>query len=153
MFSDRKKCLSTLLVLAIIITLCFIWGNSMQSREVSSNVSNGPLELINKYLALIGIVLKDDHFIRKLAHFCEFAVLGIEVYFLAALHVKKLNNRILASLCLCLLVAAIDETIQYFSGRACRFSDVMLDFSGSICAVVGVRSLNNVIVKRLNNSR
>ena len=86
---------------------------------------------------LLGVSLKGDveHTIRKLAHFLEFACLGLlwcKVF--ASFHIsnRTSNGYILL---ICLLVAVVDEYIQLFSpGRDGKVMDVLLDFSGALCA-------------------
>ena len=72
--------------------------------------------------------------IRKSAHLLEYAFLGLElaVFFL-------LNNegkiRFALPFISALVVASIDETIQYFSGRYSSVFDVGLDMVGSSIAI------------------
>ncbi len=73
-----------------------------------------------------------EHTLRKLAHFSEFAVL---CYFACkaaddfSFGARVSNGYILLY---CLLVAVIDEYIQFFSpGRGSMVSDILLDFSGA----------------------
>ncbi len=122
-----------MLVVLIVLTLCFIWGNSLQSREVSSGASNRLLDLVNRFLSILGFELKNDFLLRKLAHFCEFALLAVEIFLL--LLIRKGRGAGRAAL-ICLAVAFVDEGIQHFSGRACRLSDVMIDFSGAVSGVI-----------------
>ena len=147
-----RRLFCRILILLIVLTLCFIWGNSLQSRETSGDISNSLLEIVNGLLGCIGLELKDDHLLRKFAHFFEFAVLGAELYLLALLRqVKQTQSLIyLVALGACLSVAITDETIQYFVGRACRGTDVMLDFCGSLFGVLLLRFLINVFPKLKN---
>jgi len=72
--------------------------------------------------------------LRKAGHFSEYFILGI----LAVLTVlqTKLRYRRLSALFFCVLVAAVDETIQLFvSGRSGQVTDVMLDGVGALCGI------------------
>lgn len=120
------------------LILCFIWGNSLLSREVSGVISHFIADLFGGGQ---GASDEGHHFVRKAAHFCEFASLG--AVFL--LWIKELVPQIELRLSLCALVGVavplIDETIQIFSGRGPALSDVWLDISGYavgclICAAV-----------------
>ena len=76
-----------------------------------------------------------EHHIRKMAHFCEFALLGLLLCH--SFSVLGVSNRTATGyiLFLALFAAVLDEYIQSFSpGRACRVKDVLLDFSGVFCA-------------------
>ena len=70
-----------------------------------------------------------EHLVRKLAHFCEFFILGIELQlFFSLLNSRK--SAFLLALSHGLFTALVDETIQIFSGRGPMIQDVWLDFSG-----------------------
>lgn len=83
----------------------------------------------------IWLVGDTEHYIRKLAHFCEFALLGLLLCrSFSAFGVKNFaaTGYILF---LGLLTAVIDEYIQSFSpGRGSMVKDVLLDFAGVFCA-------------------
>lgn len=136
MLSNRKSFAVKALALLICITLAFIWGNSILSREQSTDVSKGLLEFIRPVLEALGLECESDHWLRKLAHFCEFALLGAEFSALSALEEKRSLWELTRCALCCLAVAVADETIQYFSGRYPHILDVLLDFSGSICGIV-----------------
>ena len=82
------------------------------------------------------------HFVRKSAHFLEFALLG----FLTAGLIRLLRNfperRQTLALSLgfpalyCLLCAVTDEVYQIFTHRGPAVKDVMIDFSGAVCGIL-----------------
>ena len=75
-----------------------------------------------------------DHFLRKLAHFSEFFLLGGLVGGAFALLRRP---AILWPLLCCALIAATDETLQlFFDGRSGEVKDVLLDTLGSLCALL-----------------
>lgn len=84
MSEKKRRVLSTVLICLCIATVAFIWGNSMLGSKASSNVSNSVLGALDPIIRRFGIVSKDDLWLRKLAHFTEFAALGAELLFLAA---------------------------------------------------------------------
>ena len=49
------------------------------------------------------------------------------------------------NLLLAFLVAALDETLQLFTGRSGQISDVLLDFSGALTAIVLVTLVGRII--------
>ena len=90
------------------------------------------------------IFQKVHKFIRKLAHFSEFALLGFLTAFLVA-HLAARFLRLTAILqwvrpaAFCLLYAASDEIHQMFSERGPAVTDVFLDFAGAICGILAAR--------------
>ena len=137
-----------MLICLCIATVAFIWGNSMLGSKASSNVSNSVLGALDPIIRRFGIVSKDDLWLRKLAHFTEFAALGAELLFLAA--VKGKSGFQTASNCAfaALLVALTDETIQLISGRNSQVLDVLLDFSGSLTGILIAWLICRLIKKR-----
>ena len=147
MSAAKKALMSRVLVLLIVLTLAFIWGNSMLGSEQSAGVSNGFLDFIRPLLEILGLESGSDLWLRKLAHFCEFALLGAELSALSILKGKiKLRDFSCGSM-YCLAAAAADETIQYFSGRYSHVLDVLLDFSGSICGIVVICTVFAAVIK------
>ena len=120
-----------ILTVLIILTVTFIWGNSLLPPEASWAVSNAVKEVI---LALLpgeggsGGAGTFGSLLRKMAHFTEFCVLGG----LLRAQWKGRKNEIFMPLFLGLLTAVIDETIQAFTGRTSSVFDVWIDFSGVI---------------------
>ena len=145
-----RQALTALLIVLILFTLAFIWGNSLLDREQSTEVSTGLLDFLSPLLEALGLKSEDDYFLRKLAHFDEFAVLGMELSFLLILRKRSQLKHFLVSVLLCLVVAVIDESIQFFSGRACQLSDVMLDFSGSLVAIFLVWFFTHIYLEPRN---
>ena len=133
---NRKRLWNTLLGVLLVLTLCFIWGNSLLSRENSAAFSGKVVELLTPIFSSLSMEGPDEHVIRKLAHFTEYAILGLE---LAALFFIN-RGRSLKSIgysALCALAAgSADETIQLFSGRAAMLKDILLDFSGALTGIL-----------------
>lgn len=133
-------------IIWIIITCLFtgvIWYHSSMPAEESHELSEWAVQLIN----FLGPYVEDifpsgdvEHSVRKLAHFLEFAVLSYCVTHSFA--INRISNRTSSGYILfyCLLVAVVDEYIQFFSpGRSCMVNDVLLDFSGSLCVFLFYR--------------
>ena len=83
-----------------------------------------------------------DHFVRKSAHFCEYAVLGVLTFNAFTLFFKYVVKRIKGKLEIilpmvttvlwCFIFAASDEIHQYYvPGRFSSFKDVLLDTAGA----------------------
>ena len=125
----RVRSKKTLTVL-IIVTLAVIWGHSILGREASSEESGFVMKLLAPFLELIvGKGNVTEHLVRKLAHFCEFFVLGAELLLFFALS-KSRKNAFLLALSHGLFTALMDETIQIISGRGPMIQDVWLDVCG-----------------------
>lgn len=123
-----------------LLATCFvgiIFYNSSLPLRQSAQLSGWVTALTQLLAQHLDIHLMGDveHHIRKLAHFCEFALLGLLLcHSFSALGV---SNRTATGyiLFLALFAAVLDEYIQAFSpGRASRVKDVLLDFSGVFCA-------------------
>ncbi len=148
---DNKKLWFTIgLVLLILFTLAFIWGNSLLDRGQSTQLSTGLLDYLRPFLSLFGIEAEDDHTLRKLAHFGEFAVLGLELALMVLLHKGRAVKYLGYAAGFALFTAVTDETIQLFTGRACQVSDMLLDFSGSLCGIACIIMLDKLRHKHKN---
>jgi len=138
---DKLKKNHFLLFRVLWILLCvswvaFIFSNSAQSATDSSMASEGIRASFNALLARIGISVRlSPTVIRKLAHFTEYAVLGILLLLGTCLY-DNLQRRYWYPIPVGLLVACIDEGIQsFFPGRGPSIFDVAIDLSG-ICFVL-----------------
>lgn len=136
-----KKRLTIFLTILIILTLTFIFQNSMESVAQSEEKSTAVMEKVCFLLErVVGKGNVTDHLVRKLAHFFEFSVLGIEMSALSFLHHsprRTLYFSVTLPLFCGLIAALTDETIQIVSARGSQVQDVWLDFAG-VCVGVGV---------------
>ena len=127
----KKRWIAVVSVL-LVLTLAFIWRNSMESIPESQAKSLDLVAILKPILEpIIGEGKVTDHFVRKTAHFCEFALLGAELRLLFLLlgfgTVQGHMNTLFAALA----AGVTDETIQYFYGRGSMVLDVVLDFCGA----------------------
>lgn len=130
-----------ILWIAVILTLAFIFGQSLLNQEASVKESNVVKEKVVQPIheAVTGNSSL-PHDIRDIAHIVEFLVLGLELLLL--LKNKKIPIRLLRTISYCGFVALIDESIQYFSGRAPQVVDIWYDIIGSaIGAFIGVLAI------------
>ncbi len=133
---NRKKLWNLLLSFLLAATLCFIWGNSMLSRSESTELSMGLVESLTPLFEALHLPPPEEHVIRKLAHFGEFALLGAELGALFFINRGRCFKNAFYSALSALAAASIDEMIQLFSNRAAMIRDVLLDFSGALTAIV-----------------
>ena len=132
MIKDKKK-LATVLIL---LTLAFIWGNSLRTGEASQETSTGILDWINSFLNLgEAEAAIAHHLIRKAAHFTEFACLGALLAWRA--HLNEEKPPIALPVLLGMAAGLVDESIQLFTpDRGPSLTDVWLDTSGVLAGVL-----------------
>ena len=86
-------------------------------------------------------------FVRKLAHFSEFALLGALITCAALCHMWSLSARVTVSVLCSGLCAVMDEFHQLFvSGRSGQLKDVAIDFSGAVLGIICILTLRGLIV-------
>ena len=112
MILKTKQILSLILILLIIFTLLFICGNSMKNREESTELSMGLLDKLKPLLSAIGIEPEGDHVLRKLAHFGEFALLGLELAFYVLLNWGRAIRAFIVVAMFSFAAAAVDRSIK-----------------------------------------
>lgn len=99
--------------------------------------------------------------IRKSAHFIEYAILGLEFVILITINkslqadddkkrglIKNIFSFYPTAFIFSLLVASVDETIQYFTGRYSSFWDVLLDMTGASFSILVFLLLRALILRR-----
>lgn len=148
------------LLLCLILNLLFIWGNSLLPREMSGNLSDRVMDVMNTAAEKLGLgpdfftFLTDEDgdgepdrtslFVRKLAHLAEFACLGV----LLRLLNDSTEKAAARSLLFAVMTAASDEALQLLSDRGSQFRDVLLDCAG---AALGILLIEAVRRKRRGN--
>ncbi len=120
--NEKKKYLIVALIVGVTV---FIWSNSLVGRENSAQMSGGFTAWLQ---SVLGLELT-EHFIRKAAHFCEYALLGFLYGF--KFRQGRKNGQWLYNYGMAGLATAVaDESIQIVSGRGPMVADVLLDFCG-----------------------
>ncbi len=78
-----------------------------------------------------------DHFVRKSAHFTEYALLAIAIGFHLWTRRRNTKMLILLSIGISLIYATTDEFHQLFvQGRSGRIQDVMIDTAGAATGIL-----------------
>ncbi len=99
------------------------------------------------------LVAQITHFIRKLAHFTVYTVLGMILYTSFTLCGRLGRKYMELSVLLGAIYAASDEIHQYFvPGRACMIRDVLLDTCGVVFGVATVYLITK-LVDRIKNKK
>lgn len=120
--NEKKKHLIIALIVGMTV---FIWCNSVIGREDSAQMSGGLVAWLESLLHTD----ISELFIRKAAHFCEYAVLGI-LYGIKFRQGRKNGQWIYNYTMAGLATAVADESIQILSGRGPMVVDVLLDLCG-----------------------
>ena len=133
--------------LLVLLWMSVIFSFSAQKAVESQGESDGIVEKI------VAVFIKDYNSMsdsqkleitgtlstvtRKGAHMTEYFILGVLIYSAFNLYKIRKSRKIIISLLLSLLYSVSDEIHQNFvSGRACRFTDVLIDFSGILFGVL-----------------
>ena len=117
-------------VCLVILTLAFIWGNSLVPGDVSGEISGGVFEMVAGLFAVFGD--KGQLVLRKLAHLTEYTALG---FFLTGLWRNlKRRERFTPPLLFGLAAACLDETIT--RTIAAQAADELINISGITASFV-----------------
>lgn len=136
----------------VILILCFIWGQSLLPHDASDGESRGIVAWLKPLLDPNDRIDGETfhHYLRKTAHFTEFAALGFCMSgFCWNLTWKKPALRLPASFGSCVLAACVDETIQVFNpGRGPGVKDVLLDSCGAAFGILVFLLLRWILERR-----
>ncbi len=146
------------IVLWILLIGCMvlIFNFSSQPADDSMDLSDG---LLNKILVFLKISLPEDVvifmrvFIRKVAHFAIYALLGILAYLLLKTGYSIENKLAFPwALAVSAFYAVTDEVHQLFvSGRSGSVKDVFLDSVGALCGIILAWGLCRILLGRKKN--
>ena len=137
--------------------MIFIFAFSSQNSEKSSETSRGfVLAVIETVYPQYNTLSAAEQqsithmvtlIVRKTAHYSEYLVLGVLAFLTTITFNKhKLYIRTSVAFVFCVLYSISDEIHQHFvPGRACRFTDMLIDSAGSITAIL---LLTVIFVKR-----
>ena len=133
-----RKRWNIILGLLVLLTLAFIWGNSLLPRTESQEISRGLLVELCAALEHVGLHIdpENDHWLRKLAHFGEFGLLGAELCALLLLNRRPRPQGFVNCAFAGLAVAVTDEALQLISNRGSQVQDVLLDFAGFLTGLL-----------------
>lgn len=151
----------TLLILLYFIIFGFSAQDAVQSGSLSQKISERCAELVNSLsggkwseAVVAGWAEYFEKPIRKLAHFGEYACMGVLLYLLWSQWIrtgKKLCGLVTAWV---FLSAAGDEFHQLFvPGRYGCFADVLLDTCGGVCGMLFCMLVNRLYKRRGRRKR
>ena len=155
MKASARKCWNIILGLLVLLTLAFIWGNSLLPRTESQEISRGLLAELCAALEHVGMHLdpQNDHWLRKLAHFGEFGMLGAELGLLLCLNRRQSVQGFVNCAFAGLAVAVTDEALQLISNRGSQVQDVLLDFAGFLTGLLLCGLLCGIIGRKRPKNR
>lgn len=143
----KKNILRAILVILLLGTFYMIFGFSSQDGEESSGVSRKVTETLTSNSKKIQnlekkqkqLKLKEiEHFVRKLAHFSIYTLVGTLLMALMSTYEIKQRNRIVTSLITGIIYASSDEIHQSFTpGRSPMITDVLIDTLG-VCLGISI---------------
>ena len=114
------------ILIAVVLVLAFIWGQSMMPVKVSGNESRMFLNrFINPALKWLGLKPMTHNTLRKCAHVFEYTILALAASFLW-------KGNPLHRLGWGMFVALLDETVQIYSRRGSLVKDIWVDMIGIV---------------------
>lgn len=145
----RTKLRLALSITLIVLLLIFIWGNSLLPGEISGAFSQWVKDLLSRLFGRLPSDPQQGHgLLRKLAHFTEFACLGMSLYWLLSMLGKKFYIPLICGF----LVACTDETIQCFvPDRGPAIKDVAIDTAGVAVGIAVLLAATAIYQKIKNN--
>ncbi len=131
------------------VLMVLIFSFSAKNGTTSSNMSIRYAKELAKFLGWIGIFqiqssadlmmhAKNVHtFVRKTAHFTEYAVLGFFTYRAVSCDIDNRKKAMLTAQLICTGYASTDEIHQLFvPGREGKVFDVFIDSCGAFCGIL-----------------
>ena len=134
-------------IVLMVCIFCFSAQNGTESSGLSLKVSRVFAKVIFFHFGSMDagqqtfIVSELNFFVRKLAHFSVYMLMGMLSYSAMLIaDIQKITQKWAVSLGICALYAAFDEIHQYFiPGRSMRFTDVLIDCSGALIGIAIVK--------------
>ena len=149
---------------SVAVWMAVIFWFSAQNGQSSGSMSAGITQAVARFLtpgfdslsplAQAEVVEALHLFVRKAAHFSEYAVLGVLTANALRTYRLKHGLRFLLPVAICFLYAVSDEFHQSFVvGRAGRLSDVLLDTAGAVTGVAVFLAAGYVLRKIKNRGK
>lgn len=156
----RKLAVTVVTAFLLVILYLIIWGFSAQDADASGSLSHmiteKVIELIDDIASknwsdIVKAELAEyfEHPVRKLAHFSEYACMGLLVYIMLGQWVENRRRLYIITILWVFVSAAIDEFHQTFiPGRYGSFADVILDTSGAVVMLIICRFIRSCSLRR-----
>ena len=134
-----KKILIIIDILLILATIVFIISNSATTSEKSNNKSESVTDRVVENVKPLKDAIEQEKVdkedvhkgIRKMAHFLEYALLGVELMaLLLMVFPVDTMKYLIYILFFGLALGVCDESVQKLTDRTSSTTDVMIDFGG-----------------------
>lgn len=140
----------------VISCMVLIFSFSAQSADESSDLSDGLLDDILKFLNINPeneVIVFLRMFIRKVAHFSIYMLLGFLVYLLMRIgYDMKTKISLAMTPAVCAIYAVTDELHQLFvPGRSGRITDVLIDGAGAAFGMAIAWAICFILSRRKKN--
>lgn len=149
--------LRILLTTVTALFIAWIYSNSLKNADESTEQSGKVLLFIREVFAFLfpkSDLLISMHFIRKAAHFCEYALLGFLLFYTLKSYFVKTLVSCAVAWGIAVAVAFSDEGLQFLSeGRAPALLDVGIDSSGALCGVLAAFILFVIVAAIIKNRK
>lgn len=161
----RKMAVTVLTAILLLGMYSLIFAFSAQDGDESGGLSRAIIracvEFVNslksKAWTLVEMNYWTEYFVypvRKLAHFCEYACMGLLIYTLLRQWKERTGKFMLMSICWVFLSAASDEFHQYFvPGRCASLADVLLDTCGGIAGMIFCILVEKLFPRKKKNAK
>ena len=138
--SKLRKTAIIINVILIVLTVSFIWRNSLKDVSASTADSEGVTEIVEKSPPIAEAIEKNkitsddvEVTVRSLAHIVEFAALGaLSMLLILIIDPAPFGLWVISSPAFCLIIGIIDECLQLLSDRACELNDIIKDLAGGM---------------------
>ena len=118
--------------ISVLGVLVFIFANSLMPASASGEESGSLLAFLIDYFPFL-----THHLVRKLAHFCEYALLGVLMAFAPVFLPSRKGVGALTAFGVGIPVSLIDEGIQRLvPGRGPSLADALIDCAGYFFGVL-----------------
>ena len=142
--------------LCVVLTMVYIFGNSLKNREISNNTSKNITEQIKPIIDPADKLNKEvlNQKLRKTAHCIEFAVLGVFLGMLFNSIRKRFDKTdVFAPLMIALSTAVADEYIQTFNDRGSQVEDILIDMGGALSGIFLVFLFNLIFYSKAKKNK
>jgi VanZ family protein len=151
----KRTVLNLLIWIGVGCYVAWIFSNSLTIGEYSSAVSTKAANFLLRYVNRAGFTIDFNlfhHYVRKLAHFSEYALLGFMLV-LAIRIAPLMKSKFLNFIIIMIGIPLTDELLQHFvPGRTTAFLDSFIDMAGilagSFVAYVLVLIILDIFKKR-----
>ena len=148
---DKKLITARVIMTALTVAaIAAIFYNSSLDADTSTEQSSPLVMWVNQCLRSLNCPFTvTEKFIRKMAHFTEYSVLGTMLSVTCYLYFRKRSRVWMTALPIGAAVAVCDELIQLIpKGRSCQVSDMALDCCGIVFGTLIVALIISIIEKK-----